>query len=173
MNAPRVLLLVVAVVLSGCASATGPLYPNVSGSLTSHPGNATVLVYWPSKMWTGDSGYFLFLNDATQPKQLLKGGFYSSEVAPGPLDVAFSMSPNKGTVGGEVLSAFLPGLTGGPVAYGIWHNRPHIDIDVVARQTYYVRLSKAKSGPSASSLESVPQNEAEGELQDCHWINSR
>jgi hypothetical protein len=167
-------LLILAVALfTGCAAATGPVYRDVSksGSLTGRPGTGMVLIYWPPDFFTGDSGYWLFANDVVLPSQLLKGGFYSYEAAPGPLDVAFSMSKGKSTAGGQALSILAPVLTGGYPSYMLFHRRPRLDINVLPEQTHYVRLAK-DSGHLPPVLIEVRKEEGEREIQECHWINS-
>jgi hypothetical protein len=164
----KCLLVFVSILLLGCVDASGPFYGAVSqsGSLTGHAGNAMVLIYWPSRLVTGDSDYWIFANDVPL-QRLRKAGFYSYEASPGQLDLAFSMAKEKPSAGGAALS-LLP-LGGGLINYAIWHHRPHLAIDVVAGQTRYVRLVKTSRGPV---MQEVSKEESESELQQCHWINA-
>jgi hypothetical protein len=160
--------IVAAALLGGCVSATGPLYRDVSASLTPRSGDGMVIVYWSQSLRTGDNQYWLFMNDeVVRDHPLHKDGFYSYDAVPGPLDVSFSLQPAKMSAVGWA-SSVLP-LGGGLINYYIQHRRPYVDVNIVPGQITYVRLAKDFwRGPIP---EEVPQSQGESEIQGCHWID--
>jgi hypothetical protein len=143
-----------AFIFSGCASNTAPLYPNVKASLTPQAGKGLALLYFNAGMGPGGSAkYHVYANDKALIERFTNKTFYSYQAPPGDLRLVTTKNVPYVLV--------LPGLFD-----LIPKNQPPVRID--ANQVYYFKLSV---GFFRENLRQVSKEEAEKDMNDCHWLN--
>lgn len=178
------LLLLTAMLCSLLAScASGPDYSSVkaSGALSPHKGKGMVLIYRSSGFVSAAYKPVIYINNVEQSARLARGGFMSYEASPGPLHLAHSKvagdstseTRTKAVVGNAVVGAIVLGPVGAALGGSMAvsgdidaHRKVGLDIVVRPNETHYVVMGGA-GGP----LESVPKEEGEEDIVDCHWLN--
>ena len=164
---------------SSCAH--GPKYGDVkkSGALLPHQGHGMVLIYrTPGLVGAADPGQYVYAKHDVLLGQLPRGGFYSYEAAPGPLNLmctplqgeSSGETKSKRALGGAVSGALVMGPVGAVVGSALSvagdseeHRKHRIDITVVPGQTHFFTIDAV--------LEPVSNEKGEDEIQGCHWLN--
>ena len=180
----RILLSLAALVCSFLAScAGGQTYSDVksTGALTPRNGNGMVLIYRTSGMVSAAYKPYLYADQVLLPARLARGGFYSYEAKPGPLSLAYSKVLGESTpetrakarvtnmVGGAIVAGPLGAVLGAAIAGGAdidSRRRVALNITVLPGQTHYVYM-----GGAGGDLQVATPEEAEEDIEDCHWLN--
>ncbi len=155
--------------LAGCAS--GPQYSDVkkSGAITPHNGKGMVLLYRTPGFVGAAYKPYVYANQGLLG-QLPRGGFYSYEAAPGPLNLAFSSALGESTAKTKAGAALRGALFGGGIGAIIEgmgdsaaHRKNGLDISVLPNQTHYIVMG--------GRLKEVSKEEGEDDIADCAWLN--
>lgn len=161
------------ILLSNCAG--GPDYASVkaAGSLTPRPGKGMVLIYRTAGFVSAAYKPYLYANGVQLPARLQRGGFYSMEAAPGPLQLAYSKEKGESTAATKT-NAVIQGIVFGGIVGGVL--APHADVasrrkvglqvQVLPGQTHYVTM-----GGAGGDLSVADPTEAEEEITECRWLN--
>lgn len=160
-------------ILSSCAGGTPYASVKASGALNPAPGKGMVLIYRTPGFVSAAYKPYLYANGAELSARLARGGFYSIEAPPGELNLAHSKQRGESTAGTKtaavISGVLLGGVVGGALAVPAdidQHRKVGLRVTVVAGQTVFVAM-----GGAGGNLYVVPREEAEEEIEECHWLN--
>lgn len=168
-----VLTLSCASMLLSCAS--GPAYADVkaSGALTPHAGKGMVLIYRTPGFAASGTKPYLQANGVELSAQLARGGFFSYEASPGPLQLAHSgmsgestqETKNRAIVGGVLTGGILGGALAVPLDIEA-HRKIGMTVRVLPGHTHYVMMDRLDR-----PMTETPRDDAEEEITECKWLN--
>lgn len=160
-------------VLSSCAG--GPDYSNAkaSGALEPRNGKGMVLIYRTPGFVSAAYKPFLYANNVELSARLARGGFYSYEAPPGPLQLAHSKQRGESTASTKtqavIAGVLLGGVVGGALAVPAdieQHRKVALNVNVIPGRTHYVVM-----GGAGGNLSEASREEAEEEIVECKWLN--
>ena len=164
-----------AIMLSSCAG--GPDYASAksSGSLTPRAGKGMVLIYRTPGFVSAAYKPYLYANGSELPARLQRGGFYSIEASPGPLQLAYSKVKGESTAttrtNAVIQGVFYGGIVGGFLAPGAdvsSRRKVGMQVQVLSGHTHYVTM-----GGAGGDLRAADPAEAEDEIAECKWLNPK
>jgi hypothetical protein len=159
------LIAIICASFSSCSSSGTPYTETKnSGALAPHQGKGKLLIYRTSGLAGKAMKPFVWVNNVKFPQPLSRGGFYSYDATPGPLKAEFAWHDHYSGVGETAAIALTGGLVGVGIDHLMGHKRKGLNIQVAPGQTHYILFDGHK-------LSEVSKDEAEGELQDCAWLN--
>jgi hypothetical protein len=170
---PVVAAVFCATLMVSCAG--GPSYSEVksSGALQPRAGKGMILIYRTPGFVSAAYKPYLYANGVELPSRLPRGGFYSLEAPPGLMNLAYSKEQGesttatkmKATVAGGILYGGL-GATMGYYGDIAAHRKVGLPIQVRPNETRYVVM-----GGAGGDLEEATKEDAESDLESCHWLN--
>lgn len=173
----RVLKLLTVIVtvsgLSSCAGGTSYSDAKASGALEPRNGKGMVLIYRTPGFVSAAYKPYLYANNVELSARLARGGFYSYEASPGPLQLAHSKQRGESTASTKtqavIAGVLLGGVVGGALAVPSdieQHRKVALNLNILPGQTHYVVM-----GGAGGNLSVAPREEAEEEITECKWLN--
>ena len=164
---------IIAILLSSCAGGQDYSSVKASGALTPRPGKSMVLIYRTPGFVSSAYRPYLYANGVELPARLQRGGFYSMEVNPGHLNLAYSKQQGESTAATKTKAIIAGAIFAGGIGAALavptdidQHRKVGLQVQALPNRTHYIVM-----GGAGGDLSEAEPSEAEEEIPECRWLN--